>query len=522
MSNKVDDVLTELLVLIKIVNDVNYDEDAAKKQQKQISSQYHLLNGIEKNCFLEMVAETTMDDQLLHIYLLSIILLCVKEKLVIEQIVNVLCKSDLNVDTLIWAQLQLTRFVFINQEIGDVYVLRRVLHKALLKKISDALKLDYKYRKLSDRNQERIVVITGTLLSTHHAPSKIVLEQCYLLQKILKKEVLLIVSPVSDSEENKLLWFQPFNVLYNESLENNKFVYSYKDISINGCQLAFNMGNMNQYRNIISSIYNFNPLCVISMGSYCLWEDVLDQFTNVVVKEMSTHYPVSEASLLFCNQGVNQEFVKSELNYLLSNNQIPLEFKVKFELDKAKTLVKRSEFQIAEDAFEIVIVGNRLDFDISDTYLEFLNRVLELDRKVSIAFIGNCNKFPMKAENKDRVYYLGYQSNLADVYIIADLYLNPPRKGGGISALLALNNGIPVVTLPNNDVAINVGNEFVCNNNEEIFVTIKRYLVEENFYKEQQKKGFEITHNMYRVDAGINEMVEDIRNAVKLREQKIN
>jgi hypothetical protein len=105
MSNKVDDVLTELLVLIKIVNDVNYDEDAAKKQQKQISSQYDLLNDTEKNSFLEMVAETTMDDQLLHIYLLSIILLCVKEKLVIEQIVNVLCKSDLNVDTLIWAQL---------------------------------------------------------------------------------------------------------------------------------------------------------------------------------------------------------------------------------------------------------------------------------------------------------------------------------------------------------------------------------------------------------------------------------
>jgi hypothetical protein len=46
--------------------------------------------------------------------------------------------------------------------------------------------------------------------------------------------------------------------------------------------------------------------------------------------------------------------------------------------------------------------------------------------------------------------------------------------------------------------------------------------VEESFYKERQKKGFDITLNMYREDAGINEMVEDIRNAVKLREQKIN
>ena len=75
------------------------------------------------------------------------------------------------------------------------------------------------------------------------------------------------------------------------------------------------------------------------------------------------------------------------------------------------------------------------------------------------------------------------------VYRILDLYLNPDRLGGGFSSAMALIAGLPVVTLPNCDVAYNVGEEFVVSDYEEMMQTIKRYVSDRKFYEQKVEQA---------------------------------
>ena len=67
-------------------------------------------------------------------------------------------------------------------------------------------------------------------------------------------------------------------------------------------------------------------------------------------------------------------------------------------------------------------------------------------------------------------------------YGMIDLYLNPNRAGGGFSSSMALTAGVPVITLPNCDVAYNVGTEFVVSNDEEMIAEVSKYLQDFEYY----------------------------------------
>jgi glycosyltransferase involved in cell wall biosynthesis len=352
----------------------------------------------------------------------------------------------------------------------------------------------------------------------NHAPSKIILDQIYILQKVLKKEVLLIISPIPFTEENFFTWYQPFIPNYDEKMEKKNFSFLYKGVSINGYQLNLCSENLNIYQNLMSIIYDFNPLFIYGHGSYLAWEDMMSQFTTVISKEMSSHYPVSEAQILLGYKGINQNTVQNELDFIKNNKQISFDFNHGIELEKPKTLLTRDDYHIEKDDFVIVIVGNRLNEEITNEYAEFLNKILELHQRIKIAFIGKYFACPVTEDNKDKIIYLGYQNDLPGAYHIADIYLNPPRKGGGISGLLAIHNGIPVITLPDNDVSNNVGYEFTCNSNDEILKIVLKYMNDESFYESQKQKGFEVTQKLYSEDAGLGQFIEDIKNVIRQAE----
>jgi hypothetical protein len=57
-----------------------------------------------------------------------------------------------------------------------------------------------------------------------------------------------------------------------------------------------------------------------------------------------------------------------------------------------------------------------------------------------------------------RLHHIDFEPDLRALFTLCDRYLNPPRQGGGMSALLALVEHVPILTLPNCDVAGFVGN----------------------------------------------------------------
>lgn len=71
------------------------------------------------------------------------------------------------------------------------------------------------------------------------------------------------------------------------------------------------------------------------------------------------------------------------------------------------------------------------------------------------------------------------------VYRILDLYINPERHGGGFSSAMALNAGIPVVTLPDCDVAYNAGEEFIVKDYGSMTEAVEKYANDKEFYNQK-------------------------------------
>jgi glycosyltransferase involved in cell wall biosynthesis len=81
---------------------------------------------------------------------------------------------------------------------------------------------------------------------------------------------------------------------------------------------------------------------------------------------------------------------------------------------------------------------------------------------------------------------------LTDVIAVTDLFVNPPRQGGGGGALRALAVGVPVVTYPDCDVSNITGKDFCCHDMSEMQEQMQRYMEDKSFYIAQQQKAREV------------------------------
>jgi glycosyltransferase involved in cell wall biosynthesis len=85
--------------------------------------------------------------------------------------------------------------------------------------------------------------------------------------------------------------------------------------------------------------------------------------------------------------------------------------------------------------------------------------------------------------------HLGFQEDILAVLECCDLYLNPPRVGGGSSVAEALYKQKPVVTLNKGDGAVTAGQAFVVEDDELLVETICRYKEDAAFYFAQQQEA---------------------------------
>ena len=108
------------------------------------------------------------------------------------------------------------------------------------------------------------------------------------------------------------------------------------------------------------------------------------------------------------------------------------------------------------------------------------------------------------------------------VYGILDLYINPKRSGGGFSGAMALAAGVPVITLPDCDVAYNVGEEFTVDGYPSMVDTVCRYIEDSEFYAEKQKTAEKIAEQNSddKMIAYVKKTIDGIMQCMEVREDK--
>lgn len=470
----------------------------------EIKSDFKLL---EQNKLIDelyiYVRNEFIDDYEMQIYLLSIIYAITLEEHSLIEVFNILCKDEIDLLTRMCIRTQVEINIFRNNNISRNYQLRRIVQKNIVDQFEKLLDLNMPYKQLKDRNKNRIVIVTNQLLGDLHAPTNITKEICYILQEKLGFEVILIVSYENMDDINlDDIWHNSSRLFYYSECTGNFTTERYGSI-ISGYQLVMNENNyINETKQIIRELYNFNPLCVWYMGACASFADLFLKYTTVLAMPFTNGYAISDANIMVSYLDSQSDEIKDMELYINQQNQCTLKYDLDMPIRPSENTYDRVDFGINDNDFIITIVGNRLDHEITETFLVLLKRVLMIEQRIVIVFIGVFNEYESILKDEifiGRTKYLGFQEDLVGVLSIMDLFLNPPRQGGGAGAIYALYNGVPVVTLDNCDVGNCINKDDTCSNEEEILDQIVRYVTDAKYYEVQSEKA-KMTQSMRNID----------------------
>ena len=375
---------------------------------------------------------------------------------------------------------------------GEAFNKRKMLHQknAALVKQRYGIK---KWIPIREREKNRIVIVTEMLGGLRHAPTRIVLEFCHTLLKDYRYELVVFVCPTDKKLDlSQVYVLSTRTVISDTRMTNhqwNRLEYKNNEIPIKQISMEYE-SCIDDYGNMFNFIYEYNPAFVLALGAINPVFDYINTFTTLVEQTFTINCPLSEASILIRNEKREEIIEKQYRELTVGQQHIFLKHKLPVLYDTDDTGETREDNGLPSDKFLVAIVGNRFDIEIDDEFISVLKKILENNSDICLAIIGKVSGVKERlAEDifKERVYYLGYKNSLFSVYKILNLYLNPKRLGGGWSAGIALAASLPVVTLPNCDVASNVDSRFWVADYQEMIDRVGRLAGDEEYYQETRR-----------------------------------
>lgn len=450
-------------------------------------------------------------------YLLSVIVQYMNVQAFRSDLLDSLGRGDFDCFTGAMLSLQVER------NIKGEYRRKRVFLRKNVERFEKALAFRYPYLPVEKRNKRRIILVAGQLLSPLHAPSKMIMDISYVLQEYFEYELLVFLCPC-DREVQKACWYRAEYERTNESFEKGAFGITYRDTVIRGYQI--NMGEWCEmgYNMMFDIIYAWNPAFVLNCATVNPVVECVNSFTTLVSMAMSIACPVSEGEVLIrkgLTKGAREDDeMEREYEEEISENQAQLFIEEAFPVlaEAGENNYTREELGLPDEKFLIAVVGNRLGQEIDSEFIKVMKNILKESANAAFVIIGNSEEIAQYFGEKEfsgNVYCLGFRRDLMGVYSVLDLYLNPQRSGGGFSSAMALMAGLPVVTLPECDVAHSCGEEFLVNDYEEMVNIVCRYVDDNEFYYGKKECALvykqtdeELVQYVRKMVGGITEIIE--------------
>lgn len=452
---------------------------------KKLCDEYRNFNISEISNVEQLLMESLETND--RIFILSRLIQHLQDKTINKILLNSIIEGDFDCIKRSLLELQIVA------QIETGYSLRKKIHE---KNVNDFVKIlgeNRTYIPIKERKKKRLVIITEQILGINHAPTRMVLDIIYVLQEKLGYEVMLFVTPLNGALPIDL-WYHGIVMNRMRDLDNAPLNINYKGITVRGYQIALQDGVIKEYKMMNDIIYFWKPYFVFNIGVVNPLADTIGRFTTLVDRSVSTACPVTNANIIVRSSKKIAELDDREICDVLklhSQKQVYMENKFPVIIKKEECQISRVSENIPEEKFLIGVVGNRLDEEIDSEFVNVLENITSDNENVIFIFIGQVNlvkKLLEKLETKNKIIYLGFRKDLMQVYGLLDLYLNPKRIGGGFSSSMALQADLPVVTLPDCDVAFNVGEDFCVDDYDEMVKIVKAYATDKMFYQKMKEK----------------------------------
>ncbi|MFA9217549.1 MAG: glycosyltransferase, partial [Sphingomonadaceae bacterium] len=110
---------------------------------------------------------------------------------------------------------------------------------------------------------------------------------------------------------------------------------------------------------------------------------------------------------------------------------------------------QRVDLGIPDAALLMISIGNQLATQIDGPWAARMGALMDAEPQLHWLLLGGSGAAPaaLAAHAPGRVHALGHASNAQELIAMSDVYLNPPMMGGGLSVSEAMALGLPVLSL---------------------------------------------------------------------------
>lgn len=415
-------------------------------------------------------------------------------------VLSKICENNkVSLDIRLFIFWQLVRLNFAYKKFENINISK------LYENISHSFKEKCKVNKVKinkERADNTIVLITNQYLDYEHAPTRVLMNIAKTINDKYKNiDKIYIYNSTEMPIKEYCNYYQPFIANYPNPYEEilNRNI---KLANIDRCEVHYyqnekEINTLNRLEKMLEEIISLNPKVIISIGGSNILADMCNDFIDVYTYGTTADMPIAKTKYLV-NFSEEESIIENKINEEQYFIGIPKGF---YGLDiKNENSFTRDSLNIPSDLFLISIVGNRLNLELTDEFIEMINKILINNKNTGIVIIGFYDESIIKNKIPEdmhkRIYSLGYIINLPEVLSLTNMYLNPKRIGGGYSCLYAMMCDIPILTIDYGDVATYLNDDFKVNDYEEMYKLTNTLIRDKVIYKDMCNK-MEKIHKKY-------------------------
>lgn len=282
---------------------------------------------------------------------------------------------------------------------------------------------------------QRVAFVTNQLLALLHSPTRLLLRWARLAGRHVGVEVMVVA--LGDPRS------AAFAGEHRRAMEGVPARFVYADMALPGAA---------RDRALLDALRGFDPDLVTVLSDDTLLEDHLYEHWPVLRLSVAMSFPYSRFDT------ITSIFDDDKIQAYWRAQGWPVERVARHErmactpidLPPPAEARTRAALGLDEDALVVVTVGNRLRTEIDAGFARLMFAHLEAHPRTRWLLVG-AGHFPLPEfaghPMAERCRCVAYEPDLNALYGVCDVYANPDRAGGGLSAFWAMAQGVPVLTL---------------------------------------------------------------------------
>ncbi len=507
-----------LLAVSKMMKEIGEHGKYSEDTRQCIIETYAQMSESEQISSLKLICGAASETYSIGISMMAELLRVIKDLKIIECITGILTELSYPLWERINDTLLLRSYLFTYSDFEGYQTYRNMnlIYKTHLDEIWARGRFLYDYIPHKKRNK-KIVIILSQMLGVIHSPTnwtKVIADSYGKLSYDVECFVCHIKGTESCWDWKNVQYFNNFMDV------TGQFQRMLGDVKINGYNFTLNASDyIEQLEKAVKMIWDRKPEYVLEIGEATILAGLCASFTTVVTMGCTKNMPVTNAPLIALQKDYSKEELKM-WNEQLGDAQKMTEVKMFFRDAKGQDNYKKADFGISEEDFVIIIAGNRLDEEVTKEFLEIVYRILDLEACFKVAVIGVCPDLEARVLNggrEARFFFLGGQKKFRETIAMGDVFLNPPRIGGGSGGMFSILEEVPVITLDHCDVESIAGADFVCNSIEEMAPLAHRYYADAEFMNRQKEncRKAALRHTGIDNKQSLRKLSEDVRAYAK-------